>query len=109
MRISKDDEAYYIEMMYFLSTFKGHCLEEIYKHFAHRFEWDYHVLSPDGFKDRINQIIFNLLQYEVAFMIQGYVYLHENVVSVGEEIIPVLRKHQEWRDDEYVLYPREVR
>lgn len=37
MKISKDDEAYYIEMMYFLSTFEGYCLGEIYKHFAKKF------------------------------------------------------------------------
>ena len=64
----------------------------------------YKSITKEEFYEILEEVVFKLLKYAVLYMIHGRLYLHDEILHVGDSIPDVLRNHLSYMDGTDFFY-----
>lgn len=104
MIITTTDEMIYIRIIQETNSYEGLTIEQLAEKLEPLRKKEYQCLNEDEFNETLEEVVFKLLKYEVLYMIHGRIYLHDNILFVGDSIPDVLRNHHRYMDDRNFFY-----
>lgn len=104
MIIPTTDEIIYIRIIQITYGCDGLTIEQLAEKLESLRREEYQCLNEDEFNETLEEVVFKLLKYEVLYMIHGRIYLHDNILFVGDDILDVLRNHHRYMDDRNFFY-----
>ena len=104
MIIPTTDEMIYNRIIQETNSYKGLNIEQLAEKLGPLRKEKYKCWNEDEFNERLEEVVFKLLKYEVLFMIHGRLFLHDNTVFVGDSIPDVLRNHLRYMDGRNFFY-----
>ena len=117
MIIPTTDEMIYIRVIQETNSYDGLTIEQLAEKLEPLRKEEYQCLNEDEFNETLEEVVFKplfnetleevvfkLLKYEVLYMIHGRIYLHDNILFVGDSIPDVLRNHHRYMDDRNFFY-----
>ena len=104
MIITTTDEMIYIRIIQETNSYEGLTIEQLAEKLEPLRKKEYQCLNEDEFNEILEEVVFKLLKYEVLYMIHGRIYLHDNILFVGDSIPDVLRNHHRYMDDRNFFY-----
>lgn len=104
MIIHSTDEMIYNRIIQETNSYKGLTIEQLAEKLEPLRKKEYKCLNEDEFNGILEEIVFKLLKYEVLYMVHGRLFLHDNIVFVGDSIPDVLRSHLRYLDGRNFFY-----
>jgi len=104
MIIKTTDEMIYIMIIQETNNYNGLSIEQLAEKLEPLRKKEYKCLNEDEFNEILEEVVFKLLKYEVLYMIHGRLFLHENILFVGDSIPDVLRNHLRYMDGKNFFY-----
>ena len=104
MIIPTTDEMIYNRIIQETNNYEGLTIEQLAEKLEPLRKKEYKCLNEDKFNEKLEEIVFKLLKYEVLYMIRGRIDLHDNILFTGDIIHVVLRNHHKDMDDRNYFY-----
>ena len=104
MIIPTTDEMIYNRVIQETNSYAGLSIEQLAEKLEPLRNKEYKCLNEDEFNEILEEVVFKLLKYEVLYMIHGRLFLHDNILYVGDSIPDVLRNHLSFMDGTSFFY-----
>ena len=104
MIIQTTDEMIYNRIIQETNSYNGLSIEQLAEKLEPLRKEEYKCWNEDEFNGILEEVVFKLLKYEVLYMIHGRLFLHENILFVGDSILDVLRNHLRYLDGRNFFY-----
>jgi len=104
MIIQTTDEMIYNRIIQETNNYNGLSIEQLAEKLEPLRKEEYKCWNEDEFNEILEEAVFKLLKYEVLYMIHGRLFLHENILFVGDSIPDVLRNHLRYLDGRNFFY-----
>lgn len=104
MIIPTIDEMIYNRIIQETNSYKGLNIKQLAEKLEPLRKEEYKCANEDEFNAILEEVVFKLLKYEVLYMIHGRLFLHDNILFVGDNIPDVLRNHLRYMDGSNFFY-----
>jgi hypothetical protein len=104
MIIPTTDEMIYNRIIQETNNYNGLTIEQLAEKLEPLRKEEYKCLNEGEFNVILEEVVFKLLKYEVLYMIHGRLFLHDNILFVGDSIPDVLRNHHRYMDGRNFFY-----
>jgi hypothetical protein len=104
MIIPTTDEMIYNRIIQETNNYNGLTIEQLAEKLEPLRKEEYKCFNEYEFNVILEGVVFKLLKYEVLYMIHGRLFLHDNIVFVGDNIPDVLRNHHRYMDGRNFFY-----
>lgn len=104
MIIPTTDEIIYNGIIAETNDYEGVTMDQLAEKLTPIYDAYYKSITKEEFYEILEEVVFKLLKYAVLYMIHGRLYLHDEILHVGDSIPDVLRNHLSYMDGTDFFY-----